>query len=321
MKGLVSAILTALIAFGGSALAQTWPAKPVRLIVPYPPGGSADILARAIGQKLAEGMGQQVVVDNRPGAGTAIGAEATAKAPPDGYTIMLGTVSSHAINPALNPTLKYDPVKDFAPVSLVASIPVALVVHPSLPVNTVKELVALAKAKPAALNFSSAGNGTSNHLAGELFKSMTGTYMVHIPYKGSAPALNDLIAGQVQLMFDLVLTTAPHVRSGTVRAIAVTGRERSSALPGVPTVAESGVPGYEVSAWFGFFAPAGTPAAIVNALNAETVKAMRLPDLRDRLASQGADAVTDTPEQFAAYVKEELGKWTRVVKASGMKAD
>ena len=321
MKGLVSAILTALIAFGGSALAQTWPAKPVRLIVPYPPGGSADILARAIGQKLAEGMGQQVVVDNRPGAGTAIGAEATAKAPPDGYTIMLGTVSSHAINPALNPTLKYDPVKDFAPVSLVASIPFALVVHPSLPVNTVKELVALAKAKPAALNFSSAGNGTSNHLAGELFKSMTGTYMVHIPYKGSAPALNDLIAGQVQLMFDLVLTTAPHVRSGAVRAIAVTGRERSSALPGVPTVAESGVPGYEVSAWFGFFAPAGTPAAIVTALNAETVKAMRLPDLRDRLASQGADAVTDTPEQFAAYVKEELGKWTRVVKASGMKAD
>ena len=321
MKGLVSAILTALIAFGGSALAQTWPAKPVRLIVPYPPGGSADILARAIGQKLADGIGQSVVIDNRPGAGTAIGAEAAARSAPDGYTIMLGTVSSHAINPALNPTLKYDPVKDFAPVSLVASIPFALVVHPSLPVNTVKELVALAKAKPAALNFSSAGNGTSNHLAGELFKSMTGTYMVHIPYKGSAPALNDLIAGQVQLMFDLVLTTAPHVRSGAVRAIAVTGRERSSALPGVPTVAESGVPGYEVSAWFGFFAPAGTPAAIVTALNAETVKAMRLPDLRDRLASQGADAVTDTPEQFAAYVKEELGKWTRVVKASGMKAD
>ncbi len=311
--------LAALLA-AGSALAQ-WPTKPVRLIVPYPPGGSADILARAIGQKLGDGLGQQVVIDNRPGAGTAIGAEATAKAAPDGYTILLGTVSSHAINPALNPGLKFDPIRDFAPISLVASIPFALVVHPSLPAKSVKELVALAKSKPGALNYSSAGNGTSNHLAGELFKSMTGTFMVHIPYKGSAPALNDLIAGQVQLMFDLVLTTAPHVKSGAVRAIAVTGRERSAALPGVPTVAESGVPGYEVTAWFGFFAPAGTPAAVVNALNAETVKAMKLTDLRERLGSQGAEPVTNSPEQFAGYVKDELTKWTRVVKASGMKAD
>ena len=307
--------------FAGGALGQTWPAKPVRLIVPYPPGGSADILARAIGQKLSEGIGQQVIIDNRPGAGTAIGAEATAKAAPDGFTILLGTVSSHAINPALTPGLKYDPIKDFAPVSLVASIPFALIVHPSLSANSLNELIALAKARPGALNFSSAGTGTSNHLAGELFKSMTGTFMVHIPYKGSAPALNDLIAGQVQLMFDLVLTSAPHVKSGAVRALAVTGRERSAALPGVPTVAESGVPGYEVSAWFGFFAPAGTPPSVVNALNAETIKTMRLPDLRERLGSQGADAVTNTPEQFAAYVKEELTKWTRVVKTSGMKAD
>ena len=313
-------VLASLLVLATCAFGQGWPAKPVRLIVPYPPGGSADILARAIGQKLAEGLGQQVIIDNRPGAGTAIGAEATAKAPPDGYTIMLGTVSSHAINPALSP-VKFDPIRDFAPVSLVASIPFALIVHPSLPANSVRDLVALAKARPGSLNYSSAGNGTSNHLAGELFKSMTGTFMVHIPYKGSAPALNDLIAGQVQLMFDLVLTSAPHVKSGAVRAIAVTGGERSSALPGVPTVAESGVPGYEVTAWFGFFAPAATPAAIVNALNAETVKAMRLPDLRERLASQGADPITDTPEQFAAYVKEELGKWTRVVKMSGMKAD
>ena len=311
--------LAALLA-AGSAFAQ-WPTKPVRLIVPYPPGGSADILARAIGQKLGDGLGQQVIVDNRPGAGTAIGAEATAKAAPDGYTILLGTVSSHAINPALNPGLKFDPIKDFAPISLVASIPFALVVHPSLPAKSVKELVALARARPGSLNYSSAGNGTSNHLAGELFKSMTGTFMVHIPYKGSAPALNDLIAGQVQLMFDLVLTTAPHAKSGAVRAIAVTGRERSAALPGVPTVAESGVPGYEVTAWFGFFAPAGTPVAVVNALNAETVRAMKLTDLRERLGSQGAEPVTSSPEQFAGYVKEELAKWTRVVKASGMKAD
>ncbi len=316
-----AALVIAALLATGNALAQTWPAKPVRLIVPYPPGGSADILARAIGQKLGDGLGQQVVIDNRPGAGTAIGAEATAKAAPDGYTILLGTVSSHAINPALNPGLKFDPIKDFAPISLVASIPFALVVHPSLPAKSVKELIALAKARPGSLNYSSAGNGTSNHLAGELFKSMTGTFMVHIPYKGSAPALNDLIAGQVQLMFDLVLTTAPHVKSGAVRAIAVTGRERSPALPGVPTVAESGVPGYEVTAWFGFFAPAGTPAAVVNVLNAETVKAMKLPDLRERLGSQGAEPVTSSPEQFSAYVKDELAKWTRVVKASGMKAD
>ena len=317
----VSSFALAALVLAGSALAQAWPTKPVRLIVPFPPGGSADILARAIGQKLGDGLGQQVIIDNRPGAGTAIGAEATAKAAPDGYTIMLGTVSSHAINPALNPGLKFDPIKDFAPVSLVASIPFALIVHPSLPVNSARDLIALAKAKPGSLNYSSAGNGTSNHLAGELFKSMTGTFMVHIPYKGSAPALNDLIAGQVQLMYDLVLTAAPHVKSGAVRALAVTGRERSAALPGVPTVAESGVPGYEVTAWFGFFAPAGTPVAVVNTLNAETVKAMRLQDLRDRLGSQGAEALTSTPEQFSGYVKDELTKWTRVVKASGMKAD
>ena len=311
----------ALLAFASSAHAQSWPAKPLRLIVPFPPGGSADILARAVGQKLAEGLGQPVVIDNRPGAGTAIGAEATAKAPPDGYTVMIGTVSSHAINPALNPGLKYDPVKDFAPISLVASIPFALLAHPSLAARSVPELVALAKAKPDALNFSSAGNGTSNHLAGELFKRMTGTSIVHVPYKGSAPALTDLVAGQVQLMFDLVLTAAPHVRSGAARALAVTGRERSAVLPGVPTVAESGVPGYEVSAWFGLFAPAGTPASVVSALAAETAKALRQPDLRERLAAQGADPITNTPEQFAAFVKEELAKWSGVVKASGMKVD
>ena len=321
MRAIHRICLIALLACAGSAFAQAWPARPIKLIVPYPPGGSADILARAIGQKLADGIGQSVVIDNRPGAGTAIGAEAAARSAPDGYTIMLGTVSSHAINPALNPGLKYDPVKDFAPVSLVASIPFALLVHPSLPARSVQELIALAKTKPGSLNFSSAGTGTSNHLAGELFKSMTGTYMVHIPYKGSAPALADLLSGQVNLMFDLVLTAQPHVKSGAARALAVTGLERSTALPGVPTAAESGVPGYEVSAWFGFFAPAGTPAAIVTALNAQTVKAMRLPDLRERLASQGADALTSTPEQFAAYVKDELNKWTRVVKASGMKAD
>jgi len=302
------------------AAAQSYPAKSIRLIVPFPPGGSADILARAIGQKAGEGLGQSLVVENRPGAGTAIGAEALAKSAPDGYAIMIGTVSSHAINPALNPKLPFDPVKDFTPVSLVASIPFAMIVHPSVPAKTVQEFVALARAKPGTLNYSSAGSGTSNHLAGELLRSMTGIDIVHVPYKGSAPALNDLIAGQVSLMFDLVLTAAPHVKSGAVRGLAVTGAQRSSALPELPTVAES-IPGYEVSAWFGIFAPAGVPQPVVQRLNAEFVKALQQPDLRQRLASQGAEPLTNTPDEFAAYLRAEIDKWAKVVKAAGMKPD
>ena len=302
------------------AAAQPYPAKPIRLIVPFPPGGSADILARAIGQKAGEGLGQSVVVENRPGAGTAIGAEALAKSAPDGYAIMIGTVSSHAINPALNPKLPFDPVKDFAPISLVATIPFAMIVHPSM-AKSVQEFVALARAKPGTLNYSSAGSGTSNHLAGELLKSMTGIDIVHVPYKGSAPALNDLISGQVALMFDLVLTAAPHVKSGAVRGLAVTGAQRSSVLPDLPTVAESGIPGYEVSAWFGIFAPAGVPQPVVQRLNAEFVKALQQPDLRQRLAGQGAEPLTSSPEEFAAYLRSEIDKWAGVVKTAGMKVD
>ena len=303
------------------AAAQGYPAKPIRLIVPFPPGGSADILARAIGQKAGEGLGQTLVVENRPGAGTAIGAEALAKSAPDGYAVMIGTVSSHAINPALNPKLPFDPVKDFTAVSLVATIPFAMIVHPSVQAKNVQEFVALARAKPGSLNYSSAGNGTSNHLAGELFKSMAGIDIVHIPYKGSAPALNDLVAGQVALMFDLVLTAAPHVKSGAARGLAVTGAQRSSVLPELPTVAESGLPGYEVSAWFGIFAPAGVPEPVVQRLNAEFVKALRDSDLRQRLASQGAEPLTSTPAEFAAYLRSEIDKWGKVVKAAGMKVD
>jgi tripartite-type tricarboxylate transporter receptor subunit TctC len=310
--------LALLLSLALEAAAQPYPAKPIRFIVPFPPGGSADILARAIGQKAGEGLGQSFVVENRPGAGTAIGAEALAKSASDGYAIMIGTVSSHAINPALNPKLPFDPVKDFTPVSLVATIPFAMIVHPSVPANTVQEFVALARAKPGTLNYSSAGSGTSNHLAGELLRSMTGIDIVHIPYKGSAPALNDLLAGQVSMMFDLVLTAAPHVRSGAVRGLAVTGAQRSSALPNLPTVAESGVPGYEVSAWFGIFAPAGVPHPVVQRLNAEFVKAMQQPDLRQRLASQGAEPLTSTPEEFAAYLRSEIDKWAKAVKAAGM---
>ena len=301
--------------------ASGYPAKAIRMIVPFPPGGSADILARTIGQKMNEGLAQPVIIDNRPGAGTAIGAEATARSASDGYTIMIGTVSSHAINPSLNSKLGYDPVRDFAPVSLVASIPFALLVHPSVAATSVQELISLARAKPGTLNFASAGSGTSNHLAGELFKTMANVTMVHIPYKGSAPALTDLLAGQVNVMFDLVLTALPHLKSGAVRGLAVTSRERSAAAPNLPTVAESGVPGYEVSAWFGVFAPAGTPAGAVARLNAELARIMRLADVRERLASQGADAITSTPEQFAAYVRDEIAKWSRVVKSSGMRID
>jgi tripartite-type tricarboxylate transporter receptor subunit TctC len=303
------------------AAAQGYPAKPIRLIVPFPPGGSADILARAIGQKAGEGLGQTLVVENRPGAGTAIGAEALARSAPDGYAVMIGTVSSHAINPALNPKLPFDPVKDFTAVSLVATIPFAMIVHPSVQAKNVQEFVALARAKPGSLNYSSAGNGTSNHLAGELFKSMAGIDIVHIPYKGSAPALNDLVAGQVALMFDLVLTAAPHVKSGAARGLAVTGAQRSSVLAELPTVAESGLPGYEVSAWFGIFAPAGVPEPVVQRLNAELVKALRDSDLRQRLASQGAEPLTSTPAEFAAYLRSEIDKWGKVVKAAGMKVD
>ncbi len=308
-------------ASASAALAQSFPAKPLRFIVPFPPGGSADILARTIGQKMSEGLGQSVVIDNRPGAGTAIGAEATAKSAADGYTIMIGTVSSHAINPSLNAKLAYDPIRDFTPISPVASIPFALLVHPSLPAKNIEELIEVARSKPGVLNFSSAGNGTSNHLAGELFKSMARIDLVHIPYKGSAPALNDLLAGQVNMMFDLVLTAAPHVKAGTVRAVAVTGKARSGVLPNVRTIAESGLPGYEVSAWFGIFAPANVPSPIVQSLNKEVVRIMQLADVRERLASQGAEPMSGSSEAFAEFVRVELAKWSGVVKAAGMRSE
>ena len=304
------------------AAAQGYPAKPIRLIVPFPPGGSADILARAIGQKAGEGLGQTLVVDNRPGAGTAIGAEALAK-------IGAGRLRDHDRHgqlardqPGAQPEAALRPGQGLhGGVARRDSIPFAMIVHPSVQAKNVQEFVALARAKPGSLNYSSAGNGTSNHLAGELFKSMAGIDIVHIPYKGSAPALNDLVAGQVALMFDLVLTAAPHVKSGAARGLAVTGAQRSSVLPELPTVAESGLPGYEVSAWFGIFAPAGVPQPVVQRLNAEFVKALRDSDLRQRLASQGAEPLTSTPEEFAAYLRSEIDKWGKVVKAAGMKVD
>lgn len=313
-------VLTAVLALGSAsdARAQAYPTHPIRLVVPYPAGGAADILARVIGQKLSERLGEPMVIENRPGAGTAIGAKFVAKAPPDGYTILMGTVSSHAINPALTKDVGYDPVTDFAPISLVASLPFILDVNPSVPAHSVAELVALAKRQPGKLTFASAGIGTSNHLAGELFKSMAGIDIVHVPYRGSAPALEDVIAGHVTMMFDLTITSLPQIAAKQVRALAITTPRRSRLAPDLPTVAESGLPGYAVDAWFGLFAPAKTPDSVVNRLNAETVAVMSLPDVRASLAKQGAEPLTSTPADFARYVRSELAKWTTVVHQSGI---
>ncbi|HEY5861743.1 MAG TPA: tripartite tricarboxylate transporter substrate binding protein, partial [Casimicrobiaceae bacterium] len=305
-----------------AASTQTpYPTKPVRVVVPFPAGGTTDILARAASQKLSETWGQQALVDNRPGAGGNIGAELVAKAPPDGYTLLMGTVGTHAINASLYPKMPYDHVKDFAPVILVAGVPNVLVVHPSLPVNSVQELIAYAKANPGKLNFASSGSGTSIHLSGELFKVMTGVQMTHIPYKGSAPALTDLVGGQVQLMFDNLPSSLAFIKAGKLRALAVTSAQRSPALPDVPTVAESGVPGFEASSWFGLLAPAGTPRDIVTKINADTQKWLASPDAKDKLAAQGAAAAGGSPEDFAKHIQAETAKWARVVKESGAKVE
>ena len=317
----LAALATALLCANAACAQGAYPNKPVRMVVPFPPGGPADVLARTLGSKLGDALGQAVVIENRGGAGAAIGTRAVADAAPDGYTILLGTVSSHAINPILNPKLGYNPVRDFAAVGPVAATPFALVAHPSLPASTVRELIALAKSRPGTLAAGSAGNGTSNHLALELFKTIAAIDIIHIPYKGSAPALADVLSGQVPLMFDLVTTSTPLVRAGTLKALAVTSRSRLPGLPGVPTMVEAGVPGFDVSAWFGLFAPAGTPAAIVARLNADMAQVLQLPDVKERLATLGADPMSGSPEQFAAFVRDENQRWAGVVKSSGMKID
>lgn len=294
--------------------AQTFPSKQIRLVVPYPPGGSADILARTLGQQVSISTGQPVVIDNRPGAGTAIGARDVAAAPADGYTIMLGTVSSHAMNPVITPGVGYDPIRDFTPVTPVASIPFVLVAHPSVPARSIREFLDLAKAQPGKLTFASAGTGTSNHLAGELLKSMAGIDMLHVPYKGSAPALTDLLGGRVTAMFDLLLTAMKHVNAGSVRPLAVTSTSRSPLLPAVPTFIEAGLPQYEVSAWFGIFAPAKTPAEAVEKLNTEFRKAVRAPNVAPRLEGLGATPLDSSAEEFTRFVRAEYDKWSRVVK-------
>ena len=301
------------------AVAQTYPTKTVRMVVGYPPGGPTDVLARIVSQKLTQAWGQQVIVDNRPGASGMIGAEFTARAAPDGYTLLMVPVT-YAVTPSLFSKMTYDVEKDLAPVAQVAAAPFILVVHPTLPVKTVKDLITLARSRPGQLNFASASTGGMPHLAGELFNSMTGVKMVHIPYKGAAPATTDLLSGQVTLMFNNMLSAMPQVKAGRLRAVAVTSLQRSNAAPELPTIAET-VPGYEANGWYGAFAPAATPKDLINRVNAEMNRIMKMPDVTQRLAGDGVEAVGTTPEQFGAYLKQEIAKWGKVVKASGAKAD
>ncbi|VTU38039.1 Argininosuccinate lyase [Variovorax sp. PBS-H4] len=294
-----------------------YPSHPVTMVVPYPAGGSADILARTLGQKLAERLGQPVVIDNRAGAGTAIGARHVAGTPADGYTLLMGTVSSQAINPAMN-KVGYDPVKDFTPVAPLASIPFVLVAHPSFAGKSVADVIAQAKAKPGELSYASAGLGTSNHLAGELLASAAGIRLLHVPYKGSAPALNDVVAGHLPLMFDLQATALPYVQSGKLKALALTGRTRSALLPDVPTAIESGLPGYEVSAWFGVFAPAGLATPVLERLNSDINAVLKAPEMQKRLQELGAEPEQGSAQAFAEFTRNEAAKWSAVVKKAGL---
>ncbi|HQY28038.1 MAG TPA: tripartite tricarboxylate transporter substrate binding protein [Burkholderiaceae bacterium] len=305
----------------GAFAQQGWPSKPIRFVVPFPAGGTTDILGRIVAAELNKAWGAQTVVENRGGAGGNIGAEAVARSAPDGYTMLVCTVGTHGINKSLYSKLPFDPVKDFTPVTLLALVPNVIVVHPSVKAGTVKELIALLKANPGKLDYASSGNGTSIHLSAELFKSMTGTYMTHIPYRGSAPAIADLLAGQVQLMFDNLPSAMPHIRAGKLRALAVTSAKRAAALPDVPTVAEAGVPGYEASSWFGLVAPAGTPKEIAEKTQQAIAKAWTTPEVREKLLGQGADPVANSPGEFAKYIDAEIAKWARVVKASGARID
>jgi len=316
----------ALIAAGcalaaGTVSAQGYPNKSIRIIVPQLPGGGNDTIARMVGQKLTAVLKQQVVADNRPGAGGMIAADLVAKSPPDGYTLLLANIATMVIIPNVQKNVPYNPIRDFEPVSLIATAPMLVVVHPSLPVTTIKQLIALAKAKPGEINYASNGMGSSNHLATEMFNLMAGTKLTHVPYKGLSAAMMDLISGQVQVIFSSVVAMMPQVKSGRLRAIAITGAQRSSVVPEVPTVAEAGVRGYEAGSWYGISAPAGTARAIIDQLSREIAAAAKSPDVIERLALEGAVPVGSTPEQFAAHIKKEFADIGRVIKATGAKFD
>lgn len=313
--GLAAAIV------GTPAWAQQYPSKPVRMIVPSAPGSGPDLIARVVAQKLTEQLGRPVVADPRPGAGGSLGGELAAKAPPDGYTLIMASAGSHSVNPALYPKLPYDAVKDFAPIGLVSTAPNILIVHPSLPVKTVKDLVALAKAKPGALTFGSGGNGSTAHLSGELFRTMANVNMVHVPFKGAPFAVIGVMTGEISLAILNLPPALPHVKSGKLKALGVSTVKRSSAVPDIPTIAEAGLPGYDAGTWYGLLAPAGTPSEIITRLNAELVKGLRSDDMKKRIAAEGGDVAGGTPEEFAALIRRDIAKWTKVVQASGAKAD
>jgi tripartite-type tricarboxylate transporter receptor subunit TctC len=313
----MAAILLGAAIVGPALAAEPYPTKPLRMLVPFAPGGGTDILARVFGQKLTETLGQQVVIDNRAGAGGNLGVELAARANPDGHTLLMVS-ASFAVNAAIY-KLGFDPATDLLPVTQVASVPFVLLAHPSVAANNTKELIALAKAKPGALNYASSGNGTSPHLAGEMFTMMTGTKMVHVPYRGGAPAVTDLLAGQVQLLFSTVIQGLPHVKAGKLKPLAIAGQKRSAALPDVATIMESGVAGYDVTNWFGILVPRGTSPAIVERLNREIVQHLQSAELRSRLAAEGAEPVGGTATEFGALIRSEIAKYTRVVKAAGIR--
>jgi tripartite-type tricarboxylate transporter receptor subunit TctC len=305
----------------GAGWAQGYPAKTVRVIVPYPPGGGTDTIARPLAQKLTESFGQQVIIDNRGGAGGNVGMELAARAAPDGYTLVIGLTAQLAVNPALYRKLPYDPVKDYEPITLIGAGAYLLVVHPSLPVKDVKELVALAKARPGQITYASSGNGSGGHLCMELFKTMTGTNFVHVPYKGGGPALVDTLAGQVQVLFTPPVSATQHVQSGRLRALAVSTVRRSSGMPDLPTIAESGVPGYDSGVWYGVLAPAGTPREIVMRVNGDVVKALQQPDFRTMLVANSIDPIGSSPEVLAQFIRIEMAKWAKVVRDADVRVD
>lgn len=314
------ALLPAIALAQTSGPAQNYPNRQIRLIVPYAPGGISDLLARTIGQKLNEAWGQPVVIENRPGAGTNLAAALAAKAPPDGYVLYAAGITN-AVNPTLYAKLDYDPVKDFAMITNIAKVPLMIAVHPSLPARNARELIALAKVRPGQITYASSGNGTSGHLTGELFKSVAGISLMHIPYKGAAPALNEVIGGHVESYFGAVISVVPHVKSGRLRAIGMTSLKRTSAAPELPTLDEQGIKGFDATTWYGMAAPARTPEAIVNKLQGEIARVIKLPEVRDRFAQEGAEFVGNSPEEFTAFVKAEVVKWGKVVLLSGAKVD
>jgi len=322
MNGTVAriALLALLVPAAPSAPAQGWPSKPIRLIVPFPAGATTDFLARVVADKIGPALGQTVVVENRAGAAGNVGTDLVAKSVPDGYTVVMGTVAQ-TISETLYTKLPFSIQRDLAPVALVARVPNVMEVHPSVPAKTVKEYIALARARPGQITFVSGGSGTSVHMSGEMLKMMTGIDIVHVPYKGAAPALVDLVGGHVMSMFDNLPSSMPHIRSGRLRALAVTTAQRYAALPDLPTVAEAGVPGYEASSWFGILGPAAMPREALARLNAEVNRAIRLPDVQERLAQEGAIVAPISPEEFGAFIRTEVAKWAKVVKASGAKAD